>query len=212
MRSCVWESDQRIAPAAFYLRAQRMFEDLHFALNMMDQCGFVDRPGWFQLVIGVRPLSIQVKIEVLAAGLPLHHRALMTVDTTLRSVLTATGTRQQEVGFGGQSEAGGDSHGMASWVEPVSSSVSRAELSHFTTEEKQRRANAFPSWRCTCGGNSQKTGLLCRQCARRRVTKIDSSGSDEPLVRRQTAGTSKRSMTRGSQKIKRTHVVNRAHV
>ena len=37
---------------------------------------------------------------------------------------------------------------------PVQFLVQR--VSHCTTEEKQTRANGFPSWRCTCGGKSPR--------------------------------------------------------
>ena len=43
------------------------------------------------MVIAV-PANDETAVEVLAAGLPLHHGAQLVVDITLRSVLTASGT------------------------------------------------------------------------------------------------------------------------
>ena len=165
-------------------------------------------------MIEVRPLSIQVKIEVLAAGLPLHHRALMTVDTTLRSVLTAHDNRKWVLEDSRRPVA----TATASWVEPVSSSVSRAEctrrqISHCTTEEKQTRANGFPSWRCTCGDKSPKNKSAVPSVCPKTCWVGDQNRQFR--IRRTIgapAGTSKRSMTRGSQEINRIHVVNKAHI
>ena len=58
----------RTLPPTFTHLGQNIGRDA--TLKLVDHCGFVDRPG----------------------GAPLHHRALMTEDTTLRSVLTASGT------------------------------------------------------------------------------------------------------------------------
>ena len=43
MRSSVWESDRRIAPATFHPRSQRMFEEMCFARNLMEVVGWPRR-------------------------------------------------------------------------------------------------------------------------------------------------------------------------